>query len=297
MNDRNQELIVDLLAGHLSPNEEHATLARIERDPDLRAEYEAQVSTISFLGATSPPMMTTGERASLHASLRRQLHLDDSPVPVVVAPSRWQRWWAPIGGLAVAAAVVVGAVVVLPGALSDNSSATSFEMASAEITTTAPSASVTEDVAGALEDEGAGGDRAGTAAPDATDTAPNEESSADAETQAVDTDEAAIPPPPLPYLTDVDLDVLESELASNPEFLWSDDPPPSSKVTELGADQVDICLESLRVDDPSSEIFLIALTTYQDTESIVVSVTPSAGDGFLAVYSVTLCQELASTRG
>jgi hypothetical protein len=60
---------------------------------------------------------------------------------------------------------------------------------------------------------------------------------------------------------------------------------------------VDACLESLRVDDPSSEIFPIAFATYENTVSVVVSVSPSAGDGFLAVYSVASCLQLASTQG
>jgi len=297
MNERNQELIIDLLGGRLSLNEERRALTRIENEPDLRAEYEAQISAISILNASGTPMMTADERTALHASLRRQLHLEDAPVAVVAAPSRWQRWWAPIGGLAIAAAVFVGAVVVLPGALSGSDSDGTFELASAAITTTAPSATLTEDVAGTFADEDTGDNSAGAAAPEATESALEEESSADAETQAVDTYEASIAPLDLPYLMDVDLDALENALASDPESLRSSPTPSSSKSTEFDDGRADACLESLRVDNPSSEIFPIAFTTYEDTASVVVSVSPSDGNGFLAVYSVALCLQLASTQG
>ncbi|MCL1694059.1 MAG: hypothetical protein M3096_10265 [Actinomycetia bacterium] len=297
MNERNQELIIDLLGGRLSPNEERRALTRIENEPDLRAEYEAQISAISILNASGTPMMTADERTALHASLRRQLHLEDASVAVVAAPSRWQRWWAPIGGLAIAAAVFVGAVVVLPGALSENDSDGTFEMAAAAITTTAASSSQADDLASVSGDEGTGGNDAGAAAPEATESAPEEESLADAETQSVDTYEAATAAPALPYLTDVDLGSLENDLASDPDSLRSISSPSSSKSTEFDTEAVDTCLESLRVLDPSSEIFPVALTTYDDTASLVVSVSPSAGDGFLAVYSVALCLQLASTQG
>ncbi|MEA3510388.1 MAG: hypothetical protein U9R51_03030, partial [Actinomycetota bacterium] len=155
MNERNQNLIIDLIGGRLSPDEERTALSRIEGDPNLLAEYTAQMSALSILESSKRPMMTKDERATLHETLRRQLHLDDSTAPVVAAPSRLQRWWAPIGGLAVAAVVIVGAVVVLPNTLSGSDSDTVFEAALAETTTTAPSASLTEDLAGIAEDEGA----------------------------------------------------------------------------------------------------------------------------------------------
>ncbi|MFV9672218.1 MAG: hypothetical protein ACNYZH_03245 [Acidimicrobiia bacterium] len=297
MNERNQNLIIDLIGGRLSPDEQRRALNRIEEDSNLRAEYEAQMSALSILEASVQPMMTADERATLHATLRRQLHLDDSPVPVVAAPSRWQRWWAPIGGLAVAAAVIVGAVVVLPNTLSGSDSDTTFEAASAEITTTAPSASLTEDLAGVAEDEGTGENSAGAAAPEATEGAPDEATSEDAETQAADTYEAATTTLSLPYLMDVDLGLLEDDFDSNPDALRSDPAPSSSKSVESDTVRVDACLDSLRADSPTSEIFPIALTDYEGTESVVVSVAPSSGNSFLAVYSVTLCLELASTQG
>ena len=77
-----------------------------------------------------------------------------------------------------------------------------------------------------------------------------------------------------------------------------DSPSPSSaKSADVDANKVSACLDSLRADNSSSEIFPIALTSYEGTESIVVSVSPSGGENSLAIYSVVLCRELASTQG
>jgi hypothetical protein len=287
MNERNQELIVDLLGGLLSSDEESAALTRIEQDPDLRAEYEAQMSAISILGTAASPMMTADERTALHATLRQQLHLDEAPVPVAAGPSRWQRWLAPLGGLAVAAVVVFGAVVILPDVLSGTET---FEAASAEITTTAASASVTDSLA-----DGDGG--AGASAPEALEAAPAGEDSVDTETQAAETYDVAGVNAELPYLPVLDLKSLENDLSSDPNALRSGTPPPSSKSGDVDAGQVGTCLELLRVANPSSEISPIALTTYEGTDSVVISVAPFDGDPFLAVYGVASCEELATTQG
>lgn len=297
MNERNQELIVDLIGGRLSQDEERTALARIKADPGLRAEYEAQMSVVSMLGASSTPSMTPEERSTLHAALRQHLRLADAPVPVAAVPPRWRRWWAPIGGLAVAAAVVIGAVVVLPGALSGDESDGAFDIASAEIATTVPSTSLTEDIATVTEDEGTGDNSAGAAAPEATESAPEEEASADAETQAVDTYDAAIAATSLPYLADVDLDALESELASDPESLRNGISAPSTKSLELDTPLMEACLDTLRAADTTSSFSPIATTTYEGTVAVVISVSPSEGDPFLTVFAVASCVKLASTEG
>jgi len=299
MNERNQELIVDLLGGQLTPAEERSILARIESDPDLRSEYETQMSIVSLLDASSTPSMTAEERSTLHATLRQQLHLDHSPAPVVATPSRWQRWLAPIGGLAVAAAVVVGAVVVLPGALSTDDSDGSFEVASAEITTTAASSSA-DALPGEVEAQSAddGGD--GATAPDASESGLAGGSAADENTQDAETFAAAETPLTLPYVADIDLDALENDLASDPESLRNSTPPTSSKSSEFDDAQVaqsDDCLDSLTTGDTSSSFSPIAMTTYEGVPAVVVSVSPSEGDPFLAVFSLDLCREIASTQG
>lgn len=297
MNERNQELIVDLIGGRLSLDEEREAFARIENDPDFRAEYETQISAISMLEASSTPLMTPDERSTLHALLRQQLHLDDTPVPIVAVTSRWQRWWAPLGGLAVAAAVVVGAVVILPGALSSSDSDGSFETASAEIATTAPNASLADGLAEETEDQNGGAD---AAAPQATESAVAGGSTADEDVPSTTTAaayNAAEAPTALPYLSDVDLEALESELSSDPESLRNSISTPSTKSSELDPSQVEACLDSLRADDTASSFSPLATTTYEGTESVVVSVSPSEGDPFLAVFAVDSCRELASTQG
>jgi hypothetical protein len=297
MNERNQELIVDLIGGRLSLDEERAAFARIENDPDFRAEYETQISAISMLEASSTPLMTPDERSTLHAVLRQQLHLDDTPVPIVAVTSRWQRWWAPLGGLAVAAAVVVGAVVILPGVLSSSDSDGSFETASAEIATTAPNASLGDGLAEESEDHSGGAD---AAAPQATESAVAGGSTADEDVPSTTTAaayDAAEAPTALPYLSDVNLEALERELASDPESLRNGISTPSSKSSELDPSQVEACLDSLRADDTASSFSPIATTTYEGTESVVVSVSPPEGAPFLVVFAGASCRELASTQG
>ncbi len=305
MNERNQELIVDLIGGRLSRDEELEALARIENDADLRSEYQAQMSAVSILRASSTPSMTPEERSTLHAALRRQLHLDDSPVPVVAGPSRWQRWWAPLGGLAVAAAVVFGAVVVLPGALSGDDSDGSFAMVSAEIDTTVPDASAADGFAGDAQtgvndaaDAGAGDAEA--APPEVSESALAGGTSADEEIRSTTTAaayDAAEAPADIPYLSVVDLDALESELTSNPESLRNSISTPSTKSSAFDVSQVSACLDLLRADDTASSYLPIATTTYEGTGAVVVSVSPLEGDSFLAAFALDSCTELANTRG
>ncbi len=299
MNNRNQELIVDLLGGQLSPTEERSLLSQIESEPALRSEYEAQMSVISILDASPVTAMTAEERSTLHAALRQQLYLDDSPAPVVAAPSRWQRWLAPIGGLAVAAAVVVGAIVVLPGALSTDDSDGSFEVAFAEITTTAASSSATDALSGEIETQSAddGGD--GVTAPDVDESGLAGGAVSDEETQAAETFDAAVAPLALPYLADIDLGILESDLASDPESLRNSTSPTPSKSSGFGdaqVAQVDDCLDSLRTGDSASFFSPIAMTTYEGIPAVVISISPSEGDPFLAVFSLDLCREITSTQ-
>jgi hypothetical protein len=168
-------------------------------------------------------------------------------------------------------------------------------MAAAETTTTA--ASTTDDVAGGVEGESAGDQGAGVAAQESLETAPVEEDSADAETQAAESFDTASVASALPYLPDVDLDMLENDLTSDPDSLRNSTPPSPTKSAEPDPSQVDACFDSIRADDPLSEISPIALTAYEGVESVVVSVTPSDGDSFLTVYGVAECRALASTQG
>ncbi|MEA2023291.1 MAG: hypothetical protein U9N79_03250 [Actinomycetota bacterium] len=321
MNELNQELIVDLIGGRLSPEEERSALTRIENDSDLRAAYETQMSALSALGASPLPSMTPEERSTLHAALRHQLYLDDVPVPVVAAPSPWQRWWAPLGGFAVAAAVVVGAVVILPGALSQDDAREDVAMLSTEISTTAPISPLADDVGGAIESGDADAaapeattfttsvpnaataedlaDDAEAAPPVAAEDSIDEGASADDEVESTTTaasSDVVIVPISLPHLSDVDLDVLEEQLASNPDSLTGRQEPPSAKSSEPDASQIDACLDSLRANDTASSFSPIATTTYEGTAAVVVSVSSLDENSFLAIFAVDSCLELVSTR-
>ncbi|MEA3502968.1 MAG: hypothetical protein U9R47_09365 [Actinomycetota bacterium] len=299
MNERSQELIVDLIGGLLSPAEERAALARIENDPVLRTEYEMQKSAISVLGSSSMPSMTPQERSTLHAALRQQLHLEPSPTPVVTAPSRWQRWWAPLGGLAAAAVVVFGAVVVLPGVLSGGDSDGAIQLVSAEIGTTAPASSPAD----GLADQAADGsdDTGGTdaEAPEAPESALAGGSSADEEMQPTTTAasfDAAGAAADLPYLLEVDLQTLEDQLASNPESLRNSLSTPSTKSSDLDTSQLNACLDSLRANDSATSFSPLAATTYEGIEAVVVSASPAEGEPFLVVLAVESCRELTGTQ-
>lgn len=116
MNDSDRHLIVALLDGALSPAEQADVRARLEIDAEMKAAYEEQLAVSTALRSTPAVSMTASERDELHAGLRAGLFLDDTPgVAPVAAPVRaWGRWWAPLTGLA-AAAVIVTAVVVVPG--------------------------------------------------------------------------------------------------------------------------------------------------------------------------------------
>lgn len=293
MNDRMQELVVDLIDGRLSAHDERVARTRIDADPAFRAEYEAQLSIISVLEASPTPMMTSEERSSLHTALRRQLHLDETPAPVVAAPPRWQRWWAPVGGFAVAAALLVGAVVVLPGSLSETDSGASVDVALDETTTIATSGASSEEFVDRIEVEGVGDGEKG-----ATDSAvAGGEASADTEDPSAQTYDAVSALPSLPYLTAVDLDTLEREFSSDTDLLSRRLSESSTKASAAEFSLVEACLDMLRAEDSISAFSPIATTTVDGTTAVVVSVSPGEGDPYLAVLDVGSCQEIAITRG
>ena len=102
MSEHDLDLITELINGHLTPDERRAALSRLAADPELQSEYETQLAVASLLSEAPPPTMTAAERSGLRVTLRQQLNLEDASAPVVVASSRWQRWWAPVTGLAAA---------------------------------------------------------------------------------------------------------------------------------------------------------------------------------------------------
>lgn len=296
MSEHDLNLITDLISGRLSPGERDEALRYVASDPALQSEYETQLATASLLSDLSAPEMTAEERSTLHASLRQQLHLDDAPTPLVApAPSRWQRWWAPVTGLAAAAAVIVGAVVILPNSGSDDS----FEVASASLTETT--------VASRNADPSAGGE----AEPDGSFAAEDTEttqSAAEAQTtttaamsEGTTTTAAAgdvtgeAPPDALPHLPDGDLNSMALAYADDPTtFARGIDSLPQDSSSKT-ADDVGVCVAEASSADEDFVVVPVATITVDGTDAIVLSVTPPDAEPYFVALDLATCQELDST--
>ncbi|HZJ48070.1 MAG TPA: hypothetical protein VFD97_03415 [Acidimicrobiia bacterium] len=288
MKETDLALIVDLVAGRLPPEEEQAALALVTADPGLRTEYESQRAIAALLADTPSPSMTPQERVLLHTELKAQLHFGDPSPVVTVAPSRWHRWLAPLGGLAVAAAVIVGAVVVLPGTLSGDNANDSFDLASAP-TTTAAASSERLDMFGsdgqpALEGptEDASASETG---PDAiTDGAVGQAYNPSVERLDV------------PYVAAVDLDELAATYSSDPTLVDESLSRSSASISPMAKDQALSCLEVASANIPGSAVIPLVVTAYDGVDAVIVAVTPETGDSYLVVYALDSCTELADTR-
>ncbi|MFB3099603.1 MAG: anti-sigma factor [Acidimicrobiia bacterium] len=157
MNDRDRHLIVSLLDGALSPTEQEEVRARLQIDAEMRAAYEEQLAVSTTLRSAPAVSMSADERNELHGALRAGLFLDDTAAvaPVAAPARRWSRWWAPLAGLATAA-VIVTAVVVLPGMFGGEEAAELLSAPAPQTTAAAiapsleadPLADVAEDSAG-----------------------------------------------------------------------------------------------------------------------------------------------------
>ena len=292
MSDNNLDLITELINGRLSPDERRVALARVAADPELQSEYETQLAVSSLLSEAPPPTMTAAERSELRTALRQQLHLDDAPAPVVLAPSRWQRWWAPVIGLAAAAAVIIGVVIVLP----DNGSDDSLQFAAAEVETTIQ----------ATRNDGA--DMGGSAdAADGTDEELTTTTAAASEelapsVAAEDSTDAALEsageasPEALPHIPEVDLNTLglafsEGEDEFEDELSKSSAAP--EPVTTSGASA---CPDGTGAGTNDATRTIVATGTIKGIDVIVVSVAPSTEEPYLVALDVDSCEEVASTR-
>jgi hypothetical protein len=228
--------------------------------------------------------MTPSERARLHESLRAQLHLEDpSPAPVPTS-SRWNRWLAPIGGLAVAA-VIVGAVVILPGTFSGGDSDGSLEVALSP-TTTAVAVGEAPEPASVTE--------SGAAIPSADATG-----TFDSSTLSVQADDepenAAAAPLTIPYIPVTSLEDLATSYASGlPDDLASS---PSEERSGAPVDQGIACLDAVTAALPGATVRPVALTSLEDVDVLVVAVTPPDADTYLAAYSLWSCEPVSDTRG
>ena len=298
MSEHDLNLIADVISGDLSPRELDAALAHIASDPALQAEYETQLATASLLHDLPSPSMTAEERSTLHASLRQQLHLDDAPTPVVApAPSRWQRWWAPVTGLAAAAAVVVGAIVILPGGGSDDS----FDVASASLAATTvaardadPSVGGGADSDGSVNEEAAPTEAASEAETTTTTAAAETTTTAAATAEDMMGDE---PPAGLPHLPEGDLEEIALAYTADPQAfglglasLMKD----SSSAVAPGADA---CVaEASATAGAAAVVVAVATTTVDGVEAAVVSVTPPDTEPYFVALDLATCEELDSTR-
>ncbi len=154
MNDRDRNLIVSLLDGGLSPTEQEEVRARLQIDAEMRAAYEEQLAVSTTLRSAPAVSMSADERNELHGALRAGLFLDDTAAvaPVAAPARRWSRWWAPLAGLATAA-VIVTAVVVLPGMFGGEEAAELVSAAAPQTTAAATAPSLEADpLAGVAED-------------------------------------------------------------------------------------------------------------------------------------------------
>ncbi|MEN8112841.1 MAG: hypothetical protein ABFS21_00520 [Actinomycetota bacterium] len=287
MNERDHELIVDLIDGRLSPQEERAALARVETDAELRSEYEAQRAMSSLLADAPVPTMTSDERTRLHAALKQELHLEPVVAPVPARSSRWQRWLAPIGSLAAAAAVLAGVFFVLPQ--SSNDSAT----VALDATTVAASAETTAapDVADGGEAETNTLAEAPAAAGMDTQAEESRESAPASDEQLPETFNAALS---FPHLPDITLEEIAAARLAAPKATLSGEAGSGDDAANnpLTAD----CLAVLRANTAFASVEPVATTTIEASDALVVEVTTTNGDLYHAAYAIDTCSELQNTK-
>lgn len=289
MSDNNLDLITELISGRLSPDEQQAALERVAADPELQSEYESQLAVSSLLKETPPATMTAAERSELRSALRQQLHLDDAPAPVVAAPSRWQRWWAPVAGLAAAAAVVVGVVVVLPDGGSDDS----LQFAAEEVTTTIQaSGNDGADIGGSVDAA------VGSAEAQTTTTAAASQEAVPSAAADDGTLEAAgeAPPDALPYVPEANLDELALAYAEGAEEFESELNKSSAVPEPRAAFGAGTCLGEVEDGTDEAERTILATGTIDEVEVIFVAVVSPTEEPYLVALDASSCAEVASTR-
>lgn len=117
MNDRDRDLILDLVEGRLSAQDAEAAMSRVRASRELSQEFAEQTAVHAMLSEAEAPQLTGSERDALRTNLIAELHLDKPTTAPRRQPSK-QRWWLPVAGLAATAAVVT-AIVVLPSSSDD----------------------------------------------------------------------------------------------------------------------------------------------------------------------------------
>ncbi len=297
MNDHDLALIAQLADGTIDPKDEPAARALLESSGEARAEYDAQLTALAAIRAAGPALLSPVERSALRESLITQLGLETAPEP---QPARRRRA-VPWGGLAVAAAALVGVVVLAPllSLLSTGSD------------------SASDTIAGALEAPAADAPAA-TGAGDAG--LPAEERSAPAETDDQDAPLGALPaqttaPSPaalffdgLPYLGTIGVDELP-ELESELQSLSIDDAS-QWRLSLAGRDGAaeseaplldrffarDGCAAAI---PPGFAGEAVALAEVSNVTVVIYRLEPSAGAGgpVLLLVELDTCSELAGSAG
>lgn len=292
MSDHDLDLITELINGRLSPDERRAALARVAADPALRSEYETQLAVATLLGEAPSPTMTAAERSGLHAALRQELHLDNAPAPVPLAPSRWQRWWAPVTGLAAVAAVIIGAVIILP----ENGTDDSVQFAAAEVTSTIQASRSDEAEAGGSADSLASADEEQTT----TTAAASEELAplAASEFSIAGTLEAtdAASPRSLPHVPDVALEQLALAYAEGPDEFEDELNKSAESSDPVATSEVSACVDGSADAAGEASLSIVATGTIGGVDVVLLLVTPQTGDPYLVAIDVSTCRELASSR-
>jgi anti-sigma factor RsiW len=262
MTDRDLELIVDLLDNRLSQADAEAALSRINSDPELAAEYEQQVAVKAALTDEAVVAMSSEERSTLRESLITQLNLEEAPVAAPIRTTK-RSWWAPVLGLG-AAAVVVVAIVVIPGTFGSSSDSAEETVALSQITV----AAATPETAEAPTDNG-------------TDTGGEADAAADGLTRSVS----------VPELEGEDVpDVLTATAGAKTPQEVTEDVSTLGYQQSLNVDreQIDACLAELKAKLPPETTGAIVLGAEETDTSLIVHLGLTFADGIQAGVSVDL---------
>lgn len=180
MHEHDQEMIMALAEGTLTPPDAAAATAEIEACAECSRDLELQRVALAALGDAPAVYLSATESAGLHEALHRELKIA-APVPVRPQP---RAAWGRVAGWAFgAAAVFLGAVLLLPtlgGGSNDAASSETTagaELAEDRAATTAAAFQLTpaapEAAADALDDAMVAGEAIAESGAEATSAAPS----------------------------------------------------------------------------------------------------------------------------
>ena len=200
-----------------------------------------------------------------------------------------------MAGLAAAAAVVVGAIVILPSGQD-----ASFEAASAALTETTAQASSNanssdgegESLDGALSDEEASPTE--SAETETTTVASGEETTTTAASAAEVTGDA--PPGALPHVPDGDLESIALSYSDDPATFARGYDSLTKDASPDATSGSDVCLAEASSAADTSVVVPVATTAVDGADAVVLSVTPPDGEPYLLALDLATCEELANTR-